>query len=154
MVGPLHEELPVLRELRKKHPNLLLGGVSPGLADFPELLGTDPEGFLAPVQWHPSLGNSPKLGPPSAEVLEDARSSGVPSIDYIAAQAYAAALIASHCIELRPDDPAKAARQLKTSTFFGDFDLDSSGVQRGHQLAVIQWRGGRQDLLSSARKGA
>jgi ABC-type branched-subunit amino acid transport system substrate-binding protein len=154
MVGPLDKELPVLRELRNKHPGFLLGGVSPGLIDFPRLLGTDPEGFLAPVQWHPSLGNSPKIGPPSGELIAEARSSPVPSIDYVAAQAYAAALIASHCIQLSSDDPGKAARQLKTSTFFGDFELDPSGVQRGHQLAVIQWRGGRQVLQSSAREGA
>ena len=72
----------------------LLGGVSPGLTAIAERL--DPEGLLAPVQWHPDLG-----GPPGLE-------------DYVAAQAYAAAADRRALPELPTD-----ALGLETETFFG-----------------------------------
>src|SRR5438445_471012 len=92
----------------------LLGGVSPGLAAFPTVLGGDPEGLLAPVQWHADLPGAPQLGPSSAELAAEARASGLGELDYVAAQAHAAALVAAHCLELDPDDPLAAARRLRT----------------------------------------
>ena len=150
-VGPVAEEVTLFRQLAAHGSSWLLGGVSPGLAGFADALGGDPEGLLAPVQWHPSLGRSPALGPGSAQVLDDARLMGMPGLDYVAAQAYAAALVASHCQERHPGDPGRAARQLRTSTFFGDFELDpQTGAQRGHRLAVVRWRAGRPELLAGA----
>lgn len=148
-IGPVEKEVALFRQLRATRPDLLLGGVSPGLADFPQALGADTEGFLAPVQWHADLGHSPRLGPSSPELLDDARSLGLGALDYVAAQAYAAALIAAECHSRNPGDPAKAARDLHTSTFFGDFALDrKTGEQSGHQMAVIQWRSRRQELIA------
>lgn len=150
-VGPVAEEVTLFRQLAAHRSRLLLGGVSPGLAAFADALGGDPEGLLAPVQWHPSLGRSPALGPGSAQVLDDARRMRTTGLDYVAAQAYAAALVASHCQQRCPGDPASAARQLRTSTFFGAFELDpQTGAQRGHRLAVVRWRAGRQELLADA----
>jgi hypothetical protein len=51
------------------------------------------------------------------------------------------------CLELDPDDPLAAARRLGTTTFLGAFELDASGLQRGHRLAVVAWHSGRQELL-------
>ena len=68
LCGPFEWELERLRTLPRTK---LLGGVSPGLTAIAERL--DPEGLIAPVQWHPDLG-----GPPGLE-------------DYVAGQAYAAA---------------------------------------------------------------
>jgi hypothetical protein len=77
----------------------------------------------------------------------EARARGV-ELDYVGAQAYAAALIAAHCRELAPDDARAGAYMLRTATFFGAFELDpASGIQRGHRLCVVRWRGGRQELL-------
>jgi ABC-type branched-subunit amino acid transport system substrate-binding protein len=150
-IGPLEKEIELLRQLHKSDPSLLLGGVSPGLLSFPEALGADPEGILAPVQWHPALGDSPRLGPSSQQVLEDARSRGLGALDYVAAQAYAAALIAAECLQRSSHDPAGVARKLRSSTFFGDFELDSkTGEQRGHQMGVVQWLSGRQELVRSS----
>jgi ABC-type branched-subunit amino acid transport system substrate-binding protein len=134
LCGPLEWEL---EQFRRIGPRPLLGGVSPGLAAFADLLGGDPEGFLAPVQWHPDLHFSVELGP--ERVALD---------DYVAAQAYAAALVAAHCLELAPDAPFAAAHRLTTTTFFGRFELDpASGLQRGHRLAVVRWRRGKRVLL-------
>ena len=118
LCGPYEWELERLRTLPRTK---LLGGVSPGLATIAERL--DPEGLLAPVQWHPDLG-----GPPGLE-------------DYVAAQAYAAALIAERCPT--PTD----ALGLETETFFGAFRLAPDGLQVGHELSVVQWRGGRRVLV-------
>jgi len=147
LCGPAQHEVPLLRALAQLLPDALLGGVSPALAAFPDLLGQDPEGFLAPAQWHASLGTSPQLGPSSAEVIADARSRGLGPLDYVAAQAYACALVAERCLELSPDDPEAAARALRTNTFFGAFELDETGLQRGHRMCVVRWRRGRQQLL-------
>lgn len=146
--GPLGREVALFRALAPILPQTLLGGISPGLAAFPDLLGGDPEGLLAPVQWHPELGAAPELGPSSAEVVAEARVGASVELDYVAAQAYAAALVAERCLELEPEDPLAAARLLRTSTFFGAFELDpASGLQRGHRLSVVRWRRGRRELL-------
>jgi ABC-type branched-subunit amino acid transport system substrate-binding protein len=124
LCGPIEWEAEQFRDLRSR--GVLFGGVSPGLPQAPW-----PDGTLAPVQWHPDLG-----GPDGVD-------------DYIAAQAYAVALIAERCLELDPADPAGAARRLSTSTFFGAFELDETGLQVGHQLSVVRWQGGRQELVAT-----
>jgi ABC-type branched-subunit amino acid transport system substrate-binding protein len=124
LCGPVEWEARRFRDLAGW--NVVFGGVSPGLPDAPQVW---PEGTLAPVQWHPDLG-APR---------------GVR--DYVAAQAYAAALIADRCLELEPTDPLSAARNLSTATFFGRFELDESGLQVGHRLSVVRWRRGRQELV-------
>jgi ABC-type branched-subunit amino acid transport system substrate-binding protein len=146
--GPPPREIELFRALRAALPDALLGGVSPGLAAFPELLGADPEGFLAPVQWHPDVAMSPELGPASHEFVADAAAAGCKEPDYLAAQAYAAALIADHCLDLAPENPVSAARRLRTTTLFGAFALDASGLQVGHRLAVIRWHRGKRELLT------
>jgi ABC-type branched-subunit amino acid transport system substrate-binding protein len=144
--GPIERELELFRALRSRRaPETLLGGVSPGLSAFPARLGQDPEGLIAVAQWHPGLGADPRLGPSSSEVVREARARGV-KLDYVGAQAYAAALIAAHCHELAPDDPRAAAYTLRTSSFYGAFELDAASIQQGHRLCVVRWRGGRQEL--------
>jgi hypothetical protein len=134
--GPVRWEIDLFHRIGTGR--LLLGGVSPGLTGFPQLLGDDPEGLLAPVQWHPQLPVEPALGPATVDLD-----------DYIAAQTYATCLIADHCLELEPDNPLAAARQLRTTTFFGDFQLGTDGRQTGHRLSVVQWRRRRPELLPS-----
>ena len=124
LCGSVEWEARRFQELAR--PGVVFAGVSPGLPDAPPVW---PEGTLAPVQWHPDLG-----GP-----------TGV--VDYVAAQAYAAALIADQCLQLEPGDPVAAARSLSTSTFFGRFELDGSGLQVGHRLSVVCRRAGRQELV-------
>ena len=124
LCGPVEWEAARFRELERR--GVLFGGVSPGLPRAPRAW---PEGTLAPVQWHPDLG-----GPAGLE-------------DYVAAQAYAAALIAERCLAIDHDDPLTAARSLSTKTFFGPFELDETGLQTGHRLRVVRWRGRRQELV-------
>jgi hypothetical protein len=116
LCGSIEWEAERFRDLRG--PNVVVAGVSPGL---PHAAHVWPDGALAPVQWHPDLG-----GPRGVA-------------DYVAAQAYAGALIAERCA----GDP----RSLSTSTFFGRFELDADGLQIGHRLSVVRWRAGRQELV-------
>jgi len=132
--GPLDWEIDLFRRLVR--PGLLIGGVSPGLAAFAEALDGNPEGMLAPVQWHHDLQVEADLAPVPVGLA-----------DYVAAQAFAAALIADRCLELQPDDPQHAACDLRTTTFFGAFELAEDGLQVGHRLAVVQWQAGRPALL-------
>jgi hypothetical protein len=127
LCGPVEWEAERFGELNR--PGALLGGVSPGLPDAPRAW---PDGTLAPVQWHPELG-----GPPGLD-------------DYVAAQAFAATLIAERCLAIEPEDPLSAARSLATDTFFGRFELDETGLQSGHRLSVVRWRHGRQTLVHAA----
>ncbi len=145
--GSLQRELALVSALASRARGILYGGVSPGLADFARLAGVDPEGMLAPVQWHPELDEPATLGPQSSEVVASSGS----ALDYVAAQAFATALIADHCSALAPDDPLSIARTLRTATFYGAFGLDpSTGVQMGHRLSVVRWRGGRQEVLAAS----
>ena len=99
------------------------------------------------MQWHPETRTSPEAGQARRSWwLTPARALG--ELDHVAAQAYAAALIAGRCLELGPDDPLRAARRLRTTTFFGAFELDpGTGLQRGHRLSVVRWTQARQELL-------
>jgi hypothetical protein len=121
--GPLEWEQQRARTLAGR--GVLLGAISAGLPRVEW-----PAGTLAPVQWHPDLG-----GPNGVD-------------DYIAAQAYAAAMIAERCLELDPEDPLTAAQQLRTSTFFGKFKLAEDGLQQAHQLSIIRRHHGRPELFS------
>jgi hypothetical protein len=124
LCGPVQWEARRFRELAR--PGVLFGGVSPGLPAAPQAW---PDGTLAPVQWHAELGGPAELP------------------DYVAAQAYAVALIAERCLELDPRDPLSAARSLATTTFFGAFELAEDGLQTGHRLSVVRWHHGRQRLF-------
>ena len=75
LCGPLQWECERLRSLIGS--GRLLGGLAPGLAAFHGLLGADPEGMLAPVQWHPDLERTPELGPASLACRGLRRSAGL-----------------------------------------------------------------------------
>ena len=55
-------------------------------------------------------------------------------------------------LDLGPDDPLGAARRLRTTTFFGAFELDpATGLQRRHRLSVVPCgRARQQGLLAEA----
>jgi ABC-type branched-subunit amino acid transport system substrate-binding protein len=148
LCGPPEQEIALLRSLRRRLPAALLGGVSPGIGAFPDLFGADPDGLFAPSQWHPALPGLADLGPTTLGVLAAARARGPEPLDYVATQAFACGLVALRCRESSPDDPLSAARALRTTTFFGGFALDpETGLQRGHRLCVVRWRGTRQELV-------
>lgn len=97
------------------------------------------------MQWHPELGSSPELGPSSPEMLADARAAGSGELDYVAAQAYAVALVATRCLELDPRDPPRCARRGACAP--RPSSAPSSSIPKAASSAATAWR-------SSAGKGA
>ena len=109
---------------------------------FAEAAGSAAEGVLGPVQWL-ATSEQPAVGPSGAVFVARyrARYAGTPS--YVAAQAAAAGYLA-----------ASAKRDRRTggdlsdwsiSTMLGEFRVDASGRQIGHQVSVVQWREGRME---------
>ena len=74
-----------------------------------ELLGGDPEGFIAPVQWHP--GSAPRgLGPARRRCWPTPRRPATTAARLRRRPGPAMALVATRCLGLRPRDPLWAAR--------------------------------------------
>jgi hypothetical protein len=113
------------------------------------------EGILGPSQWEEGLRFPIDVGPRQAEVLRSLRASVFPTlragagaghVEYPTAQAYAAGLLAMHCVEqaasLEDDALRATAHRLRCATFFGAFGLDADGPQTDHEMLVVQWKKG------------
>lgn len=174
MAGREEEHKEVLASLRASGPDLILaagafdddvrfarllverdipagavGLVAAGVDAFSGRLGDGADGFLGPSQWEPVVAGRPDVGPASGEVAE--RLGGTAgTVDYPAAQAYAAGLVIERCVEAagtaHPRCLREVAGQLDFTTFYGRFRIDpATGRQIGHEPVVVQWqRGGKR----------
>ena len=173
----LPEDLPqLMAKLRRRRPDLILGAGSfeddcaiaresidagvrikafaltaGALREFQQSLGTGAEGILAPSQWEPDARYVLNFGPTPSQVAKRIGAMGSAS-DYPAGQAYAACLIAQHCLEEAgsADDEAvwRAACALDCTTFFGRFKINPrTGIQSGHEMVWVQWQGGRKVVV-------
>ena len=173
----LPDDLPrLLAKLRRQRPDLILSvgsfeddcaiaresiaaGVrtkafaltAAAMREFGQTLGTGAEAILAPSQWEPDARYLVDFGPSAQQVAT--RISAMDSAsDYPAAQAYAACLIAQHCLEEAgsADDEAiwRAACALDCTTFFGRFRINPrTGIQSGHEMVWVQWQGGSKVVV-------
>ena len=127
--GRAEDDLALARALAGT--GLRAGLVVCGVALAGEELGDAVGGWIGPAQWAPG-------GPPPPVPLPRA-------IDYPAAQAVAAGLLAERAVELagsrRPDDLWDAARSLRAETFLGPFAVDGEGRQTAHSPLIVVWRG-------------
>jgi branched-chain amino acid transport system substrate-binding protein len=149
--GSFDDEVVLARALLESGPGpKAIGLAAAAMQEFPHALGTHAEGFLGPSQWEPWLAYVPDFGPGPDEATEGIRAQGAPP-DYPAAQAYAACLVAQRCLEeAGADDESlwRAACALDFATFFGRFQIDpATGLQVGHEMVLVQWRGGRKLLV-------
>jgi len=173
----LPEDLPkVTSALRRTHPDLILNAgafedecalaaglhaagvrarafafTAAALDEFGQLLGSEAEGFLGPSQWEPGVVRAVDFGPGSEEVARSIRAQGA-TVDYPAAQTYAAGLIAHRCLEQGDDadDEAlwRAAGALDCTTFFGRFKIQpATGLQVGHEMLWVQWQRGKKVVV-------
>jgi branched-chain amino acid transport system substrate-binding protein len=154
LAGSFDEDVAVLRRLRGR-PRAV-AAVAGGLREFAEAVGARrAEGVLAPSQWEEGLRLRPDVGPRTVDVLRTLRFRLAPGlaagtagahVEYPAAQAYAAVVIALRCVAETGgfDDEAllAAARTLCCTTFFGRFGLGPDGRQADHALVVVQWQNG------------
>src|SRR5918994_3720752 len=151
--GTFADDLELVRRLRARPP--AIGAVAAGLGMFGAELGRIAEGILGPSQWEEGLHFPIDVGPRQADVIRSLRArvfatlrAGAEAghIEYPTAQAYAAGLLAMHCVQeaasLEDDALLATGRRLRCTTFFGAFGLDADGRQTEHEMLVVQWQEG------------
>jgi ABC-type branched-subunit amino acid transport system substrate-binding protein len=129
-----------------------VGLVAAGVDELRPAIGDRVEGLYGPCQWFDDGTDDPADGPNSAwfsRCYRDANGSAPP---YPAAAAFAAGVVWQRCVRAAGTIdavPVQAASQrLDTTTLFGRFHLEPvTGVQTGHQIRVVQWRGGQRMLV-------
>jgi len=132
-------------------PARAAGLVAAGVDAFYGRLGDVADGFLGPSQWEPAAAGRPDVGPASREVAE-LLGGAAGTVDYPAAQAYAAGLVIERCVEtvgtLDPRRLRQIAGQLDFTTFYGRFRIDpATGRQIGHAPVVVQWQPGGKRVV-------
>jgi branched-chain amino acid transport system substrate-binding protein len=159
LAGSFDEDVAVLRRLRSRPRTV--AAVAGGLGEFVAAVGRRrADGVLAPSQWEEGARFRPDFGPRTVDVVRALRFRLAPRlamgadafhVEYPAAQAYAAVVVALCCVQEAPnlDDEAllAVARSLHCTTFFGGFGLGRDGRQADHQLVVIQWRDGVKRIV-------
>ena len=159
LAGSFDEDVAILRRLARR-PRVV-AAVAGGLREFADAVGpAGAEGVLAPSQWEEGVRIRPDVGPRPVDALRALRFRLAPGlapgtagahVEYPAAQAYAAVVIALHCAALTGgfDDEAllTAVRALRCTTFFGRFGLGPDGRQADHQLVIVQWRDGTKCIV-------
>jgi hypothetical protein len=136
----------VASAMQLPNPPRLICAIAAGVREFRNVV-RNPEGVYGIAQWFPGQSRVIELGPAEASFtrLYRARAGHLP--DYPAAQAVAAAVIATHCARLagtaRREDLWSAAAHLQTCTLFGAFAVNPhSGAQERHQTVLVRWANG------------
>jgi branched-chain amino acid transport system substrate-binding protein len=159
LAGSFDDDVAVLRRLRRRPK--VVAAVAGGLREFVEAVGPRrADGVLAPSQWEEGVRLRPDVGPRPVDVLRNLRYRLAPGlapgtvgahVEYPAAQAYAAVVIALRCVAdcgtFDDDTLLAAARRLRCTTFFGRFGLGSDGRQAEHDLLVVQWQDGAKCIV-------
>jgi ABC-type branched-subunit amino acid transport system substrate-binding protein len=136
----------VASAMQLANPPRLICAIAAGVREFRNVV-RDPGGVYGIAQWFPGQGQVIELGPAEASFISAYRARAGSLPDYPAAQAMAAAVIATHCTRLagtaRREDLWLAAADLQTSTLFGEFAINpGSGAQERHQTMIVRWAAG------------
>jgi ABC-type branched-subunit amino acid transport system substrate-binding protein len=129
-----------------------VGLVAAGVDELRHAIGDRVEGLYGPCQWFDDGTDDPADGPNSewfSHCYRDANGTAPP---YPAAAAFAAGVVWQRCVRAAGTIEAlpvhAASQRLDTTTLFGRFHVDPvTGVQTGHQIRVVQWRGGQRVLV-------
>ncbi|HET7666423.1 MAG TPA: ABC transporter substrate-binding protein [Mycobacterium sp.] len=149
--GPFDDDVAVA-QWANEHRWRAVGLVAAGVDELRHAIGDRVEGLYGPCQWFNDGTDDPADGPNSewfSHCYRDATGTEPP---YPAAAAFAAGVVWQRCVEgagTIDSLPVQAASQrLDTTTLFGRFHVDPlTGVQTGHQIRVVQWRGGQRVLV-------
>jgi branched-chain amino acid transport system substrate-binding protein len=159
LAGSFEEDVATLRRLRRR-PRVV-GAVAAGLSEWVAAVGPRrAEGMLAPSQWEEGARLHPDVGPRAVDVLRALRfrlapglapGTGIFHVEYPAAQAYAAVVVAFRCVEeagcLDDEQILTVARKLRCTTFFRPFGLGPDGRQADHEMLVVQWQNGTKCIV-------
>ena len=141
--GTFEEDVETVRRAQAlRYPPAVRCAVAAGVREFGEAIA-DADGIFGVGQWFPGTTGTCDLGPAEAAFLA-ACAARYPSVpDYPAVQAAAAAVIAAHCARLAGGAGAEglwqAALSLDRRTLFGRFKIAATGVQVGHETALVRW---------------
>ena len=129
-----------------------VGLVAAGVDELRQAIGDRVEGLYGPCQWFDDGTDDPADGPSSEWFSRCYRDANGAEPPYPAAAAYAAGVLWQRCVKEAgtvESLPVRAASQrLDTTTLFGRFHVDPvNGLQTGHQIRVVQWRGGQRVLV-------
>lgn len=147
--GSYDHDLAVMRAVLDSELNIpVLACVAAGRSRFGTDLGERAEGIVGTSQWEPDSQVIPELGPNSREFAYRMRTqTRTATCDYVAAQAYAAGVLAADVIgKLGTCDQVRMREQfstLRTGTLFGAFEIDpETGCQVAHHMLTVQWHKG------------
>jgi ABC-type branched-subunit amino acid transport system substrate-binding protein len=132
--GRFSDDVELARALRRQSIDVPTAFVAAGIEGFGEELGEDADGFLGPSQWEPLAPIDPDVGPTPRDFAHRFRARFGVAPDYPAAQAYAAGLVMSRCVEMaggtEPRALRAAAAVLDATTLLGRFRIDPvTGMQ-------------------------
>ena len=152
--GNFEEDLELMRGIISRDLSIpVLCCVAAGVARFGAMLGEDAEGIVGPSGWEESVRFAPQLGPEPKEFARRMRAAypTIP-IDYPAAQAYAAGVLAAAALKaadaIDQERLRAAFSDLRASTMYGDFEIDRvTGRQIGHAMLIVQWHGGHKVIV-------
>ena len=147
--GSFDHDVAVMRAVLQSELDIpVLACVAAGRSSFGSELGEGAEGIVGISQWEPGLQVIPRLGPDALEFAHRMRTQ-TPSAacDYVAAQAYAAGVLAAAVVEkVGACDQVRMREQfstLRTKTLFGAFEIDpETGRQVAHRTLTVQWHKG------------
>ena len=152
MAGSFEEDVARFEEARQlARPPRLVCAVAAGVREFRAAV-THPNGTYGVAQWFDGQEppSEPDLGPGPASFHRAYEAVAGTPPDYPAAQAAAAAVVATHCARTAGGLDVRslwsAATGLDTTTLFGRFRVDpASGAQVAHGTVLLRW--GPEGLL-------
>jgi branched-chain amino acid transport system substrate-binding protein len=124
------------------------GSVGPAMPEFQKVLGPLAEGVFGASQWEPDERIS---YPGSRAFLQLFRKTYGHDPSYHAANAYAALKLLGDAVEKVGSIDREKIRQAIVSgehkTIVGPFKLRDDGTQIGHKSIIIQWQGGKKEIV-------
>ena len=141
------------------------------LPAFYKALGSMAEGVMGPSHWEYGItycrqaakeAGTPWIGPGQDEfvrLFREAVGDEEMIPDYHAAEAGAQVLAYVLAVQtagsMDSKDVRKALGDLKFMSFYGNWDIDASGMQVGHSMVDVQWQDGRRVIVwpESAQTG-
>jgi ABC-type branched-subunit amino acid transport system substrate-binding protein len=129
-----------------------VGLVAAGVGELRHAIGDRVERLYGPCQWFDDGTDDPADGPDGGWFSHCYRHANGIEPPYPAAAAFAAGVVWQRCVmeagTVESLPVLAASQRLDTTTLFGRFRVDPvTGVQTGHQIRVVQWRGGKRVLL-------
>src|SRR5262249_566056 len=134
LIGTFEQETGFI-QTRREWPKSIrqVACVSAGVDQFVGSVGELAEGIIGPSQWEPGIDETISTGSQSHQFVSDFTYSFGTSPNYVAAGAFATGLIIEECVRrtgsLDDAELRNTARELKTHTFYGQFQIDQSGRQ-------------------------